>query len=210
MDYRIILPLLILAGSIISCKDHQQTKKPAQPSTGYTFDIPKGWHSERIPFPIEFAPQIPYRGFEDLRFPPGWEFTTSDEHWSYTFLWWLDGAVQLDTAVLKGYLDNYYSGLLAQNVKKRLAAAKEIIHPNATITKAATANGDAETFAGTIAMPDYLDVTFPTLTLNCVIHQKDCGTHTAVIFEVSPQPAGHRVWQQLNQLEEGFKCNAAD
>lgn len=36
--------------------------------------------------------------------------------------------------------------------------------------------------------------------------KSECGKHTAIIFEISPQPLGHRVWEQLNQLEEGFLC----
>ncbi len=181
-------------------------KKPAKQSVQYKFDAPKGWATEKIPFPIEFAPQIPYKGFEDLRFTPGWEFTTSDEHWSYAFLWWLEGNIELETAVLKEHLENYYFGLLSRNIKERHIPANKIIHPTATIIRAKTGNGDTETYTGTITMLDYLNITFPTLILNCIIHKKDCNTHTAILFEISPQPPEHKVWQQLNQLETSFEC----
>ena len=61
----------------------------------YKLDVPAGWNVERIPFPIDFAPGINYTGVEDLRFTPGWEDLTSEEHWSYAFLWWLDEGQRL-------------------------------------------------------------------------------------------------------------------
>jgi hypothetical protein len=60
----------------------EDTWKPA-----YKLITPDGWTVERLPFPIEFAPQIPYKGVEELRFAPGWGDIKSDEHWTYAFLW---------------------------------------------------------------------------------------------------------------------------
>lgn len=210
MSSKFILVLIVCGGFLISCESSNSRKNPTKRAAEYKFDVPKGWGREKIPFPIEFAPQIPYKGFEELRFTPGWEHTTSEEHWSYTFLWWLEGAIKLDTAVLREHLDNYYFGLLSRNVRERHIPANRVIHPTATITKAKTETSDTETYTGTITMLDYLDMTYPTLTLNCIIHKKDCDRHTAIIFEISPQPLGYKVWQQLNQLEEGFKCRAVD
>jgi hypothetical protein len=34
----------------------------------FVYTAPNNWNSERILFPIEFAPEIPYRGFEELWF----------------------------------------------------------------------------------------------------------------------------------------------
>ncbi|MGL6267834.1 MAG: hypothetical protein ACRC2O_07895, partial [Chitinophagaceae bacterium] len=59
----------------------------------YTLPVPKDWTIERFPIPISFAPQIPYRGVEDIRFTPGWGKKISEEYWSYAFLWYLEGEV---------------------------------------------------------------------------------------------------------------------
>jgi hypothetical protein len=205
VNHRNILLFLLFIASCISCNNNSG-KKPVKQAAEYKFEVPKGWATEKIPFPIVFAPQIPYKGFEVLRFTPGWEFTTSEEHWSYSFLWWLDGDIKLDTAVLKEHLSNYYFGLLSQNTRQRHIPANKVIHPTTTITRAKTENGDAETYTGTITMLDYLDLSFPVLTLKCVIHKKVCKTHTGILFEISPQPFGHKVWQQLNHLETSFQC----
>ena len=57
----------------------------------YFLDVPEGWVAERFPIPIDFAPQIPYKGVEDIRFSPGWGNAFTDEYWTYCFLWYLDG-----------------------------------------------------------------------------------------------------------------------
>ena len=84
------LPLIILLATISSCDNNKQDKTPKKETSGYNFSIPKEWQTERINFPIDFAPQISYTGVEDLRFAPGWEFTTSEEHWSYAFYYRFD------------------------------------------------------------------------------------------------------------------------
>ena len=38
----------------------------------YDLPIPKDWGIERFLIPISFAPQISYKGVEDIRFTPGW------------------------------------------------------------------------------------------------------------------------------------------
>lgn len=49
----------------------------------YNLLIPKGWEIERFLIPIEFAPQIAYKGVEDIRFAPGWGEEKSEQYWSY-------------------------------------------------------------------------------------------------------------------------------
>lgn len=57
---------------------------PAAPSEAqavaadFTLPIPEGWRTETIPFPLEFAPELSYEGYEELRFSPGM-FKAGDE-----------------------------------------------------------------------------------------------------------------------------------
>src|SRR5262245_33462421 len=37
-------------------------------SASFQWPIPEGWQHETIPFPLEFAPDLPYQGVEELRF----------------------------------------------------------------------------------------------------------------------------------------------
>ena len=209
MKHRILLLSLLTTVLAVSCKNEPTKKEPVKIEAAYTFPIPKDWTSERISFPISFAPQIPFKGVEDLRFTPGWENVISEEHWSYAFVWWVDGKVALDTSVLNKYLGQYYAGLLGSNVAKRNLRPNELTATVANISTTKTEDGDLETYSGTIKMNDYLDFLHPVITLNCLVHKKDCNTHTAILIQISPQPMEHKVWKQLVQLEDSFTCNTA-
>ena len=195
--------LLLVTLITISCNNNNKTPKII---SDYNFPIPKGWQSEKIKFPIDFAPQIPYTGIEDLRFAPGWEFTSSEEHWCYTFLWWLSGNPKIDQYILQENLTGYYNGLVERNITKRAIPVAKVIPAVAALKKIETATGDTETYNGTITITDYLDIMFNPITLNCLVHKKNCSGHTALIFEISPNPFDHQIWQQLNTLNGDFKC----
>jgi hypothetical protein len=174
---------------------------PAKDTSGYNFPIPNGWGTERIVFPIDFAPQITYTGVEELRFTPGWGMSSSDEYWSYSFLWWLDGNPAIDETVLAGNLKAYYTGLVGRNVAPRSIPPSKVI-PVVTSFK----KGDQDTYTGTITMTDYMNTMFNPITLNGKIYKKNCGAHTALIVTLSPKPFDHTVWQAFNKLQEGFTC----
>jgi hypothetical protein len=210
-----LFPILLLV-AIIACNNNTQSTKesksntenktPDNDSSTYQFLIPKGWTSETMSFPIEFAPKIPYTGIEDLRFSPGWEPVENEEHWTYSFLWWLNGDVKIDENILQQNLKEYYTGLVGRNIEKRGIPFSKVLPVDARINKIATANSDIETYQGTITMTDYLDKTFKPITLNCMVHRKNCLSHTALIFQVSPQPNTHPIWKTMNKLQEDFKC----
>lgn len=50
---------------------------------GVHLPTPEGWREETIPFPLSFAPDLPHRGVELLRFAPGFLEQGQDGFWSY-------------------------------------------------------------------------------------------------------------------------------
>lgn len=178
----------------------------AKSSAPYHLDVPAGWTTEKIFFPIDFAPQINYTGIEDLRFAKGWEDVASDEHWTYAFLWWIDGKPLIDENVLQEDLTAYYSGLVKRNIAQRTIPVFKVVPTSVTITKAPTMQGDTATYRGTIKMLDYIAQS--PITLNCFVHIKNCTAqnNTAIFFEISPKPHNHAIWRQLNNLNDNIKC----
>lgn len=85
---------------------------PANASSPSSWLLPEGWTREEIPFPLEFAPSIPHRGVEELRFPPGFLKADSPNRWSYAFEWVVTDAADLDAPVLAAELTAYFRGLL--------------------------------------------------------------------------------------------------
>jgi len=175
----------------------------------YTLGFPKGWDVERFLIPIEFAPQILYKGVEDIRFTPGWGNSKTDEYWSYAFLWFLDGKPGITEKTIEHDLKAYYTGLVGRNIVPRKIPNDKLIPVKAAFKQVKTYTGDLKTFNGTIHMLDYM-AQIP-IVLNCIVHIKSCpGKNNTFIFnEISPKPYTANVWQSLNQLWAGFSCDKA-
>lgn len=200
-----IIFLVAALTQLSSCTENNAKQKTATQKAAYNFPIPKGWTTERINFPISFAPQINYTGVEDLRFAPGFE-TAGDEHWSYAFLWWLNGKQDINAEIIAGHLKSYYTGLLQSNARQMKIAPGKIAATSASITKGETTPGDIETYTGTVKIVDYMDVLKPDIILNIIVHHKVCKNNTALLFEISPQPASGNIWQHLHRLNMDFSC----
>jgi hypothetical protein len=173
----------------------------------YTLAIPEGWGVERFLIPIEFAPQIPYKGVEDIRFTPGWGNVKSDEYWSYAFLWYLEGSEEMNEGIIESNLKAYYSGLIQRNIEPRKIPVEKVVPVKTEFKKVKTEKGDLKTFQGTIGMLDYMEQ--KPMMLNCIVHVKSCsGQNKTYIFnELSPKPYSDNIWKSLNQLWTGFNCD---
>ena len=173
----------------------------------YKLVAPDGWGIERFPIPIEFAPKIPYRGVEDLRFNPGWSDPKADGYWTYTFLWYLDGKQELTKKTIQQNLKEYYTGLIGRNIEPRKIPKDKLIPTDTSFKKEKPDDGDLQKFTGTIKMLDYMEQ--KPIVLNCIIHVKSCPQtdHTFVVYEISPKPFSHAVWQELDQIRKDFLCS---
>ena len=120
----------------------------------YSLGFPEGWDVERFSIPILFAPQIAYKGVEDIRFTPGWAKIQSEDYWSYAFLWYLDGTPKTTAKIVKNNLKAYYTGLVG--AMQGDIAADKLVPVKTKIKKVKTGKGDMKTFRGTIYMLDYM------------------------------------------------------
>jgi hypothetical protein len=174
----------------------------------YHFSIPKDWSIERFLIPISFAPQISYKGVEDIRFAPGWANEKSEEYWSYAFLWYLDGRPEINSAIIADNLKNYYTGLSKINIDtakfKALPESLKIV--TTSFKDVPTEKSDLRTFNGTVEMLDFMKL--KPITLNCIVHLKICPEEnkTIVFYELSPRQYSHNIWASLNKLWLGFNC----
>jgi hypothetical protein len=197
-----LLMLSFVAGTLFS--QEQPEFEGRTWKAPYTLPTPPGWAVERFPIPIMFAPEIPYKGVEDLRFAPGWSKVKSDEYWSYAFLWYLEGDVPMDPTTIGRNMKVYYEGLISSNGS---AIPREQLIPVTTSFKEArTTKGDLKTYVGTIRMLDYMQK--KPITLHCMVHVRSCpqDERTFIFHELSPQGSSHRIWKRLDQLWSGFKC----
>jgi hypothetical protein len=179
---------------------------PQTYSPVYQLAIPEGWSPERFSLPPDFAKQLAVTGVEDLRFFPGWGDPNNEEHWSYAYLWWLDGKRDINASFLQNNLTILYTGLLNRNIKPRKIPMEKIYPVAVQIKNVAKASGDIKTFKGTVNMLNYINQT--PMILNIIIHEKYCAdkTHGYLFFEVSPKPFTHPNWVKLNKLNADFSC----
>ncbi|MFM9910937.1 MAG: hypothetical protein ACKVOW_16470 [Chitinophagaceae bacterium] len=182
---------------------------PEHIKPSFYYPAPIGWEKEIILFPIDFATQLHYKGFEELRFAPGWGDAASVEKWAYTLLWWLDDHYQFDETILKNDLQHYFTGLTRQ----RAATDKTMVplHTPAIVQvqKTKTAAGDKETFLASAAIFD-AQVTQKPGKLFFKIHIKDCPSKNRTILLIEAAAANYPepVWQQLDRINADFSCEA--
>lgn len=168
----------------------------------FNFPVPADWQGEEIPFPIEFAPTIPFKGTEYVRFTPGWGDPDNEEHWSYCFVWWIRPDSRIDANLLSQYMQEYYNGLVSRNIISREIPQNLVVPTVAQFSK----GENPKSFRGTINMLDY-HTNLP-IQLNLRVYVIPCEEEQklAIFFEVSPQGTAHDIWKKYQLVKEGFKC----
>jgi hypothetical protein len=203
--------LSIIALLLIAACTNTQTPvtafDPEKYDPPYTLIVPEGWGVERFGIPIEFAPSIPYRGVEDLRFAPGWPDAKSDEYWTYAFLWYLEGKPEIDAESIEKNLTAYYNGLVGRNIESRKIPQEKLVDVRASIEKQSGDEKDILSYSGKVEMLDYMEQ--KPITLNCIVHIRSCPNqnNTFAFYEISPQPLTSDVWKSLDEMWTKFECS---
>src|SRR5258705_13837542 len=202
--------VILVLFSFISCHASAQEFDGAHWKPPYTLGFPEGWGVERFLIPIEFAPGIPYKGIEDIRFTPGWGNAKSEEYWSYAFLWYLDEMPVTNETTLQANLNAYYTGLIGRNIEKRKIPAEKLFPVKTSMKEVKVEPGDVKTFLGSISMLDYMEQ--KPIVLNCVVHVKLCAGQSKgfLFYEISPKPSSDKVWASLASVWKSFDCRATE
>ncbi len=188
-----------LAALVLTACTSSGDRAPAKESTApsFTWPLPAGWKSETIPFPLDFAPTIPHRGVEELRFAPGFFDAAAAGYWTYAFAWVVSGSDELDAAALSRQLTTYFRGLTAAVASgKKDLPPLDVDHIQAHIGP--DLRGQVSTWD---AFGDGRAV-----DLEVAITVQRCGSGQAVLFAaaprgrppISPSPA---------EVVRTFRCN---
>jgi hypothetical protein len=169
--------------------------KPAEAKGLPGWELPAKWRSEIIPFPLGFAPKIAHRGYEELRFPPGFFDPASGDYWSYAFIWRTDDDAVLDDQALAAELTDYFRGLIAAVDDKGRITARD------TIT--ATAKLDGSRFKLTAHVFDAFKTALP-LDLVGWAERKACASGALWIFVLARETSPIRA--QLDAVAATAKC----
>ncbi len=192
----IFISLLLLAISI-SANENKAAKKEAK-----ILDFPTTWRYEKIPFPLDFAPKIAYKGFEELRFAPGMFKPKKQDFFTYIFTFWVEGKVH-ELRLIED-LHKYYEGLYkAVATSRKLKADAKV--------KATLKKDKKQPYKNVIFYQVQIDWVEPFVTSQQQkLHFKiytgyDNKAKRGYIFPAaSPQVTTHKIWQELDKLTTQF------
>jgi hypothetical protein len=175
----------------------------------YQVPTPKGWAKETIPLPPEFAPDMKWKGAEELRFAPGMFKPDAADFFSYALLFWLSDDQKIDSKTMEKELLAYYRGLATAVLKSK---KQEVDTSTFTLTLTEAkekpgkrAGGEPVTaYVGELKWTEPFATGKPQ-TLRFEIHtwHSDKHKHHCVFICASPQPDTAEVWKTLREIRTG-------
>jgi hypothetical protein len=175
----------------------------------YQVPLPAGWGKETIALPPAFAPDLKWKGTEELRFGPGMFKASSDTFFSYALLFWVPDDQKVDVKTMEKELLAYYRGL----AKAVLMSKKQEVDVGTftlSIKEAAEKPGKRPGGEPVTAYVAELKWTEPFATgkpqaLRMEIHTwpSEKHKHNCVFICASPHPETAAVWKTLREIRTG-------
>jgi hypothetical protein len=198
---------LVAVSFLAAVSSSRGAQSPPDP---FTYEAPKDWKPERIPFPLGFAPSLPYKGFEQLHFAPGMFDPKSEQYFTYAFFWWIEGEPHVTEATLAHDLTDYYKGLCGA-VAGQKGMTLDLSKVSAKIEPAPSGQSGSpyptERFAGVVNAFDPFKTGLPVV-LNVEVSAWRCDREdrTCVFFCVSPKPTNAPEWAPMRTTLASFRC----
>jgi hypothetical protein len=179
-------------------------------TTGPAWPVPNGWRTETIPFPIEFAPTLPYRGFEEVRFHPDFFLPAERGWWTYAVAW----ACSMDepaprSEVLEADLTTYWDGLATAVAGAELARTHPCRVRLKPVTEARRAGHAVEQRTGEARVLDPFGSAGP-VRLQLEIERWVCpdAGRTMVLALASPRNVRTAEWRSLREVGAALACHS--
>src|SRR5262245_12630275 len=197
--WNVLLWLLVVTNPALS----QPEKKP------YRLPTPDGWKTETIKLPPPFAPDMTWKGEEELRFSPGMFKADSETFFSYALLFWLPQQKKLDAKTMERELLAYYQGLakaVMESKKQKVdVAAFKVTLKDAPDKPEKRPGG--ETVSAYIGEITWIEpfATQKAQKLRLEVHNwlSTKHRHHCVFICASPQPPTAAVWKALREIRAG-------
>jgi hypothetical protein len=176
---------------------------------------PKGWGKETIALPPAFAPDLAWKGTEQLRFAPGMFRAGADDFLSYAMLFDLPAGSKADPETTERQLLAYYRGL-CQAVLKGKSGKADVSAFTLTLKEVEAEpapkllGGEAcAVYAGELKWTGPF-VTGKPQTLRLEVRTWSCEKSGRLLIFVaaSPRPADAGIWKELRGVGDGVRCHA--
>ncbi|WP_299525380.1 hypothetical protein [Winogradskyella sp.] len=185
-----LFAFLVLLYSIASfAQDHNELEILEADST---------WTKEFIKFPLSFAPDIDYEGYEDIRFAQNWKKPSSSEFFTYAFVWNINLEEVPTVEMLNEYMALYYDGLMTLVNKD-----KDVIVPHSKIQfEKENNNAELSIFKGQMDVYDAF-FTQEVISLYAKVEAYYCkNQHKYVLlFRIATKSFDDAVWEKLKKVK---------
>ena len=185
------------------------TSLPAKETFHWATD--KGWFGERIPLPTGFAPDMSWKGIEEIRFAPGMFKPDQPDFFSYAFVFSLEPDSDLSAKSIREQILVYYKGLSRQvsagkGRKVDVSMFSVELEPEEKLSTVPEQAGKPSSFIGKVLWVEPF-ATGRDQTLRFEIQAwKDDGRKRAYVFVcVSPQKTDAPVWKKLRRIRAEFR-----
>lgn len=161
-------------------------------------ETPADWRFERLDFPLSFAPDLEFEGFEELRFAPGMFDPDSDSYFSYVLAIRLEEEIDVDGEFLESFFDAYYRGL-CRAVGEGQGLSLDLSKVSTRVERGARG------FLATIDMFDpFVTGEAMRLHLELDVHP---GSRTTELFGLaSPLAKDTAIWEELRGIGERWRA----
>lgn len=162
------------------------------------FESDTTWLKEIIKFPLGFAPEIKFEGYEDLRFAKNWRKKDSPDFWCYTFVWQINGTKKLSAQDLETNIKLYYDGLMtAVNKKENFKIPETMV----LFIENKDTKQDYD-YIGKVRFHDSFS-TEKLITLNITVNSLYCKEKntSTIVFRLSPKAFDNEIWERYNAIK---------
>ncbi|WP_111682576.1 hypothetical protein [Winogradskyella tangerina] len=156
------------------------------------------WSKELIMFPLGFAPEIDYEGYEDIRFAKGWNDPKGDSFFTYAFVWNINLEEPPNASMLNEYMALYYDGLMTAVNKDQ-----SVTVPDSEIKfEIDEDSSDALNFKGIMKVYDAF-FTKKIITLYAKVESFYCIDQNKymLLFRISTLDYQSTIWNQLQTIQ---------
>lgn len=158
--------------------------------------IPSDWKFERMDLPLDFAPELSFTGYEELRFAPGMFDTESNYYFTYLFALHITDKVEFSQADLVDFLEQYYRGLskaVGESKKMNIDVSKIKINIEKEV--------NSQRYKSIVNFFDsFTDGREIVLNMELEVFENHQENSCYILALVSPHKKNSKVWKEMYQI----------
>jgi hypothetical protein len=168
---------------------------------------PTDWRLETMSVPPSFAPDVKFKGSEEIRFAPGMFDTGSNTYFTCALAIVADGVTEMGAPEVKDFLERYYRGLSTSRAR-RSGATPDISAMQAVVNPVSGYDSKNRFTAQVVFFDSFSDGRKVTLNVEATVIPRPVKKQVCLILLVSPSAKDSDVWPTLRDIGSKAETNA--